>query len=360
MASLGNPRTWIPYMNSKDCSQGFCSLYCPQWCYIVYPPPPPFEYPDDDSSPKFSPLVIAIIGILATAFLLVTYYAIISKYCGHRQSARRDNPDPNDELQDNHNPSIHEPWHVSTTGLDDALIKSIEVFKYKKGEGFGGFTDCSVCLSEFQDNEMVKLLPKCNHVFHPPCIDTWLKSHSSCPLCRSSIFTFNASVLQIPAQVIELPSRNETSSENQHSSENVAVGSGNESGVVEEESIIHHGRSDPKQELRAFSDLGNLQGRHGIIEIREEGYESIRRSVSMDHSFHSGLSIANVIHINQEEDSQVEAGTSKRLRGESSKSSYKRRVLHCVLSPIAMKRSFSSGSFSLSRSDRGRQGIIPV
>jgi len=96
MAAVANPRTWIPYMNSKDCSQGFCSLYCPQWCYIVYPPPPPFEYPDDDSSPNFSPLVIAIIGIMATAFLLASYYTLISKYCGPRESARRD---PNENLQ---------------------------------------------------------------------------------------------------------------------------------------------------------------------------------------------------------------------------------------------------------------------
>lgn len=348
MAADGNPRTWIPYMNSKDCSQGFCSLYCPQWCYIVYPPPPPFEYPDDDSSPNFSPLVIAIIGILATAFLLVSYYTLISKYCGPRESASRD---PNNELQENHN---HEPWHTSTTtGLHDALIKSIAVFKYKKGVGSSvGVTDCSVCLSEFQEDESVRLLPKCSHVFHAPCIDTWLKSHSSCPLCRAGIFTLNASAPQVPAPEQEVPSRNETCPENE------SVGSGDEFVVVEEESI-HHARAYPKPELRAFSDLSSLQGRHRVIEIRDEVCESIR-SVSMDHSFQNGLSVADVLQMNEEEECYSEAGPSKRSHGESSKTSHKRRVLRCMLSPIAMKRSFSSGRFSVSKSGRGRNGSIPV
>lgn len=48
---------------------------------------------------------------------------------------------------------------------------------------------CSVCLSAFQDQEKVKILPGCNHAYHPDCIDKWLHTHSSCPLCRSSLRT---------------------------------------------------------------------------------------------------------------------------------------------------------------------------
>lgn len=364
MASLGNPKTWVPYMNNKDCSQGFCSFYCPQWCYVLYPPPPPpspFEFPEEDSGPNFSPLVISVIGVLASAFLLVTYYVIISKYCGRRESSQRENHEANAELEENqnHNPSLHEPWHVSTSGLEEALIKSITVCKYKKGNGLVEVTDCSVCLSEFQDDESIRLLPKCSHAFHLKCIDTWLKSHSNCPLCRASIFTFNAAAA---LDVVELPSRNEASSENQH------VGGGRDSELlddVEEEEALHGGTEAPKTAFRAFSDLGNLRGRQSVIEIRDEDYyESIRRSVSMDHSFQSGISVADVLQINEEQDFQVEAcslgpGPSKRSRGESSKSSCRRKVLHCVVSPIAMKRSFSSGRFSLSRNGRGRQGVLP-
>ncbi|XP_020217631.1 E3 ubiquitin-protein ligase Os04g0590900 [Cajanus cajan] len=353
MASLGNPKSWVPYMDNKDCSQGFCSLYCPQWCYVIYPPPPPFEFPNDDSSPNFSPLVIAVIGVLASAFLLVSYYTIISKFCGSRESSQSEDHEENVELEEDHNPSLHEPWHAPTIGLDEALIKSITVCKYKKGEGLVEVTDCPVCLSEFQDDESVRLLPKCSHAFHLPCIDTWLKSHSSCPLCRASIFTFNAAALHVAAPVMELPSRSETSSQNQHADENVATRQSELDDAVEE---VSRGGEVPKTALRALSDLGNLRGRHSVIEIRDGGYDSIRRTVSMDHSFQSGtgLSVGDVLHVHQE------PSKGSNSRGESSKSSYRRRVLHCVLSPIAMKRSFSSGRFSLSRSGRGRQGILPV
>lgn len=39
-------------------------------------------------------------------------------------------------------------------------------------------------MQDFQLGETVRSLPHCNHMFHLPCIDKWLLSHGSCPLCR--------------------------------------------------------------------------------------------------------------------------------------------------------------------------------
>ncbi|KAJ8568227.1 hypothetical protein K7X08_020949 [Anisodus acutangulus] len=117
MVPVNSSVTWAPHMSKRDCSQGFCSLYCPQWCYIIFPPPPPFDFPadDDDSGPNFSPLVIGIIGILVSAFLLVSYYVIMSKCCGHKIALRRRENHLNDSELEENDPSNHDAWHVNTT-----------------------------------------------------------------------------------------------------------------------------------------------------------------------------------------------------------------------------------------------------
>ncbi|KAL8437709.1 hypothetical protein ACSSS7_000734 [Eimeria intestinalis] len=40
---------------------------------------------------------------------------------------------------------------------------------------------CSICLCEFQPEELIRTLP-CGHIFHSVCITRWFKSHASCPL----------------------------------------------------------------------------------------------------------------------------------------------------------------------------------
>lgn len=378
MASLGNPKLWVPYMNTKDCSQGFCSLYCPQWCYVIYPPPPPpppFGFPDDDSRPNFSPLVIAIIALLATAFLLVSYYAVIRKYFRKNESRRNQNHNPDGGLQENHDPPfsssssvLHEPWHfVSTSnGLDEALIKSITVCKYKKGDGLVEGTDCSVCLSEFEEDEMLRLLPKCSHAFHLTCIDTWLKSHSNCPLCRASIVCGNASPTpsRLPLPVAETPQldRESSSESEQHQNENLGIAEHPERNNGGEEENQSCDNVVSKSPLRVFSDLGNMERRETVIEIiGEVGDQQTRRSVSMDYS-RQVPSIADMLLLNQDEDTRMDEIDDGSSSGESSSQSWHRNkgvLLHYVMNPVTMKRSFSSGKFFFKKHGRGRDPITP-
>ncbi|ONK66000.1 uncharacterized protein A4U43_C06F3150 [Asparagus officinalis] len=71
-------------------------------------------------------------------------------------------------------------------GLDAEVLKSLPVSMFNPSEFKGGL-ECAVCLSELSEGEEVRLLPKCNHGFHVECIDMWFHSHSTCPVCRTSV-----------------------------------------------------------------------------------------------------------------------------------------------------------------------------
>ncbi|KAK9990317.1 hypothetical protein SO802_025302 [Lithocarpus litseifolius] len=75
-------------------------------------------------------------------------------------------------------------------GLDRAVIETfpiIEVKNLRTVKVTATTLECAVCLGEFEDHETLRLLPKCSHAFHTDCIDAWLSSHVTCPVCRAKL-----------------------------------------------------------------------------------------------------------------------------------------------------------------------------
>ncbi|CAD6233304.1 unnamed protein product [Miscanthus lutarioriparius] len=92
-------------------------------------------------------------------------------------------------------------------GLDASALATLPVTTYRvrKADGGGGgggdgsssasgsaagttsAADCAVCLSELADGEKVRALPGCGHVFHVDCVDAWLRSRNTCPVCRAEV-----------------------------------------------------------------------------------------------------------------------------------------------------------------------------
>ncbi|KAG9129695.1 hypothetical protein Leryth_024766 [Lithospermum erythrorhizon] len=148
------------------------------------------DKPIHPSHTSFPILVVAIIGILATALLLVSYYVFVIKCClnWHRIDLLGRFTYPRTRRVDD--PLIYSQA-TENRGLDEAVIRSIPVFKFKKSEAKDGlgntFFECSVCLNEFQENEKLRSIPNCAHIFHIDCIDVWLQNNANCPLCRNSI-----------------------------------------------------------------------------------------------------------------------------------------------------------------------------
>ncbi|CAN1161368.1 E3 ubiquitin-protein ligase ATL6 [Linum perenne] len=79
---------------------------------------------------------------------------------------------------------------AASRGLDSAVIETFPTMIYSAVKGMKIGKDdleCAVCLNEFEDDETLRLIPKCDHVFHPECIDAWLESHTTCPVCRANL-----------------------------------------------------------------------------------------------------------------------------------------------------------------------------
>ncbi|KAI7980722.1 RING-H2 finger protein ATL51 [Camellia lanceoleosa] len=343
MGSVGSPNSWAPYDGYMDCSQGICSIYCPQWCYIIFPPPPPFV-PVDDSATNFSPLIIAVIGILASAFLLVTYYTIISKYCSRRRNQNRQNSVT--QIETNHNQANQNTWQVTSTGLDESLIKSIAVFKYNKEDGLVEGTDCAVCLSEFQENERLRLLPKCSHAFHLPCIDVWLKSHSNCPLCRANVLVPSNNSSALPPS----PITQSSSSLQIHRQNDLAL-------VVDDQS--GHGTEVVVSLVSDVDSKNNFEDISGIEMV--ENQQQLRRSFSLGSMSCQGhLLIADILHISEDDEERqmgihglnTGIGSSRGIWGDNS-------MRHGGNEGFELQRSVSDGRISLRGHEKGKNSIIP-
>ncbi|KAL3518457.1 hypothetical protein ACH5RR_021046 [Cinchona calisaya] len=132
--------------------------------------------------PLDSSMVLTIL-VLLTALFFVGFFSIYI-----RRFSEEDSPG---DIRRRRHPSRRPPPGLrgsdNNLGVDPSTIQSLPLVSYC-GVAKQLIADCPICLSEFEEREIVKLIPLCRHVFHPECIDTWLDSHVSCPLCRSTRF----------------------------------------------------------------------------------------------------------------------------------------------------------------------------
>ncbi|CAL1374096.1 unnamed protein product [Linum trigynum] len=76
-------------------------------------------------------------------------------------------------------------------GLDPVVVANFPTKEYNN-ELFSTTEDaqCSICLAEYRQSDILRILPYCGHSFHVTCIDIWLKQHSTCPVCRIPLHEF--------------------------------------------------------------------------------------------------------------------------------------------------------------------------
>lgn len=155
---------------------------------------------EDDSLVSKSHQVASLI-IFTIVFIVLILYTVLQRYlCGFNETNSSDNNQVGRRIQHESNPDRRRRSSLQIQnhhGLELRVIPSLPMFQFKRseyeGEGEGEEKkavnkECAICLGEeFEEEEWVKKIPNCSHIFHVSCIDAWLQSHSNCPLCRTSV-----------------------------------------------------------------------------------------------------------------------------------------------------------------------------
>ncbi|KAF8400438.1 hypothetical protein HHK36_013736 [Tetracentron sinense] len=157
----------------------------PLFLSYTHPPPPPIQSGDFNGDNRISPSILLIIVILAVIFFISGLLHLLVRFL-LRPSSR--NPEDSENVTAFQG-QLQQLFHLHDAGVDQSFIDTLPVFLYKAIIGLKNPFDCAVCLCEFEAEDKLRLLPKCSHAFHLECIDTWLLSHSTCPLCRGSLLS---------------------------------------------------------------------------------------------------------------------------------------------------------------------------
>ncbi|KAK7369316.1 hypothetical protein VNO80_11352 [Phaseolus coccineus] len=358
----------------------------PQYLPSVPPMPPQPKIPDSHHiTPEASPLIFVkvsknsveehhkhvvqlalivtacILGVfmfLFTVSTLIRYF--YSRRYNRNPNGTRDTPilfdlngdsptsDNDNDVDQDDLAAVHHVWYIRTVGLQQSLIDSITVFKYRKNEGIIDSSECSVCLGEFEHDDTLRLLPKCSHAFHVPCIDTWLRSHKNCPLCRAPVV------------------RDETGAVDQN--------------VQMDSSVSDHQSQDHVVQVQDSDDGVGLEGGGGSGESFG-GIETqpLRRSVSMDFSSASNSMVFRDLGVDIDTPYGEKVSSSnkgiihmsiiEKHGSGSSCSSSSSSTIHKLASvgralqkgPISMRRSFSHNrKFLFSTHSRSQSSTLPI
>lgn len=138
---------------------------------------------------QVSTAMVALLAAVVAVFVFIAFFTVYLRHCTGGYAARSDDDRaavPNFDAFISRSRRQRRP-----RGLDAEVVEAFPTMRYAEAKalriGKGGALECAVCLSEFEDEERLRLLPKCSHAFHPDCIGEWLASHVTCPVCRCNL-----------------------------------------------------------------------------------------------------------------------------------------------------------------------------
>ena len=125
--------------------------------------------------------VIDIVGcvLLNGPSIVRTYVRIENMITGHGN---------NDHLNENIEDDGGERNYISELESKekdlDTILKFLPIYELKEKQKCNN--SCVICLSEFEVGDKISTIP-CFHVFHTKCIQEWLETNLTCPVCKFEI-----------------------------------------------------------------------------------------------------------------------------------------------------------------------------
>ncbi|XP_078178396.1 RING-H2 finger protein ATL70-like [Carex rostrata] len=141
-------------------------------------------------------LTVYTVGIPVAVLLLITTFIFAFALCNRTTANNSSSTGATDdvELYENYDDTM-------VIGIDDDTLKAYPTVAYTRNSSSNDGC-CSICLVDYKDGEVLRSMPGCSHLFHVQCVDTWLKSRPTCPVCRTS--PLNSPVPTPLAEVVPL------------------------------------------------------------------------------------------------------------------------------------------------------------
>ncbi|CAN6301997.1 unnamed protein product [Urochloa humidicola] len=143
----------------------------------------------------FTPTTVIVLVVLISAFVVLTLFSIYINRCAPARPPPRRPPRYFPATDHHHAGGGGTASCARAGGLDRETVESFPTAVYGDVKArvaaskSGPPLECAVCLAAFEDDDELRVLPACCHVFHPDCIDPWLAGAVTCPLCRADLTT---------------------------------------------------------------------------------------------------------------------------------------------------------------------------
>ncbi|KAE7995800.1 hypothetical protein FH972_000567 [Carpinus fangiana] len=142
----------------------------------------------DDEGNRFgvsSKIMAAAIFSLFAVVVIIIILHIYARYLLRRQERRQRDSLYRAATTTQFAPDEIFPHPPAGKGLDPTVIASLPKFTHKPSD-HSEPVECSICLSTVGEEATVRVLPNCTHMFHVECVDVWLSSNTTCPICRTA------------------------------------------------------------------------------------------------------------------------------------------------------------------------------